>query len=134
MTKIFLFVSIGAAVSFAAAQEIRFRTELLRGPAAEQARRPTPVKEFGLVNRVRYRIVNGSPAAVEREPVVPPDPQKGTQARPAKMPGAHWIRETVTPAAPGSRIIGWGDFDNDGSEELLIGWPAIICKRTGDGT
>jgi hypothetical protein len=26
-----------------------------------------------------------------------------------------------------------GDFDNDGSDELLIGWPAVVCKRTGDG-
>ena len=41
--------------------------------------------------------------------------------------------ETITAAPAGAQIIGWGDFDNDGSDELLIGWPAIICKRTGDG-
>ena len=134
MTKLFLFVPMGASLCCGAPQEIRFRAELLRGPAAEQARRPANAKEFGLVNRVGYRIVNGSPATVEREPVVPPDPQKGTQARPTPVPGAPWIREAVTAAPPGSRIIGWGDFDNDGSDELLIGWPAIICKRTGDGT
>jgi FG-GAP-like repeat len=97
------------------------------------ARRPAPAKEFGLINRVRYRIVHSGPAAVEREPVAMPDPQKGTQARPASNGTATWIRETITAAPTGAQIIGWGDFDNDGSDELLIGWPAVIYKRTGDG-
>ena len=70
---------------------------------------------------------------MEREPVAAPDPQKGAQARPRPVAGAPWIRETITAAPAGAQIIGWGDFDNDGSDELLIGWPAIICKRMGDG-
>jgi hypothetical protein len=131
--KIFLLVPVSALLCLAAPEEIRFRAELLHGRAAELASQPVDVKEFGLINRVRYRIAQGSPAAVEREPVVAPDPQKTTQARPAPVAGAPWIREAVTAAPAGAQIIGWGDFDNDGSDELLIGWPAIICKRTGEG-
>ena len=135
--KIFLLVCVSASPGLAASGEIRFRAERLHGPAAELARHHVAVKEFGLINRVRYRIARGSPAAVEREPVVAPDPQKTTQARPTAVAGAPWavepIRETVPVASAGAQIIGWGDFDNDGSDELLIGWPAIICKRTGDG-
>jgi len=131
--KQILFLVMSASFCSAATGEIRFRAESLRGTAAELARQAVGVKEFGLVNRLRYRIAKGSPAAVEREPVVTPDPQKGTQARPAAVAEAPWIREIVTSAPAGAQIIGWGDFDNDGSDELLIGWPAIICKRTGDG-
>src|SRR5436190_397197 len=126
-------IVLGASFCSAGYGEIRFRAELLRGAAAEAARQPAEGKEFGLVNRVRYRIAQGGAAAVERESVVAPDPQKGAQARRPAVAGAPWIRETVTPAPAGAQIIGWGDFDNDGSDELLIGWPAIICKRSGDG-
>ena len=70
---------------------------------------------------------------MEREPVVAPDPQKATQRAPPQSPAQPWIRETITAVPAGAQIIGWGDFDNDGSDELLVGWPAIICKRTGDG-
>ena len=131
--KILLLVCVVPSLCLAASGEIRFRAERLSGPAAERARQTTEVKEAGLVNRVRYRILRGSPAAVEHEPVVTPDPQKATQARPTPLPGAPWIRETVSAAPAGAQIIGWGDFDNDGSDELLIGWPAIVCKRMGDG-
>jgi hypothetical protein len=82
---------------------------------------------------VQYRVAQGAAeVVVEREPVAAPDPQGGTRARPAALPGAAWIRETV-PAAPGSRALARGDFDNDGSDELLTGWPAAIWKRTPDG-
>src|SRR5436190_4862578 len=131
--KIVLFVFVSGAFCLAAPPEIRFRRADLRGSAADVARLSEKVKQFGVLNRVRYRIVQGSPAAVEREPVTPPDPQKGAAARSAAA-GAPWIRETVTSAPAGAQLIGWGDFDNDGSDELLIGWPAIICKRSGDGT
>src|SRR5450432_1920375 len=104
--KSFILVCVSASFVLAASGEIRFRAEVLRGPAAEHARQPAETKEFGLVNRVRYRIVRGTPGRVEREPVVPPDPQKGTQARPTPVAGAPWIAETVTAALSGSQIIG----------------------------
>ena len=113
---------------------LRFRSETLRGKAAEHARQAPPAKAFGLINRVRYRIVESDSAVVEREPVIVPDPQKGTRARPEALAGKPWIRETVTAAPAGAKPIGWGDFDNDGSDELLVGWPAVVCKRTAEGT
>lgn len=133
MKKIFLLICWNAALGVAASGELHFRAEVLRGQDVERARQLAAVKEFGLINRARYRVVRGSPPAVEREPAATPDPQKGTQPRPAAVTGAAWTREAVTAAPAGAQIIGWGDFDNDGSDELLIGWPAIICKRTGDG-
>jgi hypothetical protein len=86
-----------------------------------------------MVNRVRYRIAAGAPAAVEREPAAAPDPQKTTQARPKPVAEQPWIREAIAGAPVAAQILGWGDFDNDGSDELLIGWPAVIYKRNGEG-
>src|SRR5262249_10629197 len=65
---------------------------------------------------------------VEREKVTSPDPQGGTRARPAPDATAVWIAEAID-APPGTRALGWGDFDNDGSDELLTGWPAAVWKR-----
>ena len=38
--KIFLFVCVSASICFAATGDLRFRAELLRGPAADLARQP----------------------------------------------------------------------------------------------
>ena len=83
----------------------------------------------GLVNRVQYRFVNSDDGiSVEREPVLEADPQKETLARPQPLKGVPWIRESVLQTA-GARAVAWGDFDGDGSAELLIGWPLRIFKR-----
>src|SRR3954454_7255116 len=126
--KIILFVFVSGAFCLAAPPEIRFRRTEVRGTAADVARQSAKVKQFGLINRVRYRIVQGSRAAVEREPVTQPAPQRGAVARSAAA-GAPWIRESVTPAPAGAQIIGWGDFDNDGCDELLSAWPATSGRR-----
>ncbi len=110
--------------------EIRFRIEVKPGFPEPKPAKPA---DFGLVNRVRYRVVPDSGGVVvEREPVAVPDPQGATHARPVTLPGAAWTKETV-PAAPGSKALGWGDFDDDGSDELLTGWPAAIWKRRSGG-
>jgi FG-GAP-like repeat len=109
------------------APQIRFRAETQKKAAAPKQ------ADFGMVNRVRYRVAAApGELVVEREPVEAADPQRETSARPKALPGAAWIRESV-PAAPGSKALGWGDFDNDGSDELLSGWPAAIWKRAASG-
>ena len=133
MTKIFFLACFVASFASAAGTTFRFRAEVLHGPAAEAARQPAPAKELGMVNRVRYRLAAGNLVAVEREPAVAPDPQKTTQARPKPVAEQPWIRETIAGIPAGAQTIGWGDFDNDGSDELLIGWPAVIYKRNGEG-
>jgi VCBS repeat protein len=95
--------------------------------------RPVP-HEFGVVNRVRYRGVAGTDdAVVYGEPTLAPDPQKGTLAKPAAVPGAAWIAEPLRGAPSHAQTLGWGDFDGDGSDELLLGWPAEIWKRNPGG-
>jgi FG-GAP-like repeat len=86
-----------------------------------------------MVNRVRYRIARGaSTLTVEWENVVTPDPQSGTRTRPAVAAGATWTAEAL-PTANGMQSLAWGDFDDDGSDELLTGWPAAIWKRSAAG-
>jgi VCBS repeat protein len=69
---------------------------------------------------------------VEREAVADPDPQKGTAARPRTEQGGRWFRENI-PAPHGSQALSWGDFENDGSDELLAGWPLQVFKRESSG-
>ena len=129
MRSLWVIAGLAAALS-AQTPEIRFRVEALSGTAASLAGKPA---EFGIVNRVRYRVVRGAATlTVERESVTPPDPQGGTRARPVAVPGAEWTPEIV-PVATGTQALAWGDFDNDGSDELLTGWPAAIWKRTAGG-
>ena len=121
---------------------LRFRRESLPRTTVEQAlkkygeeRLTVKGAGIGLINRVKYRLVpsdKGSAVMVERELVEEPDPQKTTIARPKPIAGAAWLRENV-PAPPGTRALAWGDFDNDGSDELLVGWPARIFKREPSG-
>jgi hypothetical protein len=108
--------------------QLRFRVEPLRA-------KPASVKpaDFGMVNRVRYRVAPGAAMlTVEREKVSAPDPQGGTRARPAPDAAGAWTPETLD-AAAGTRALAWGDFDNDGSEELLTGWPAAVWKHMPSG-
>src|SRR5436309_1279672 len=109
--------------------QLRFRIEPLRAEPTTNAK----AADFGVVNRVRYRVAQGSAAlTVEREKVAAPDPQGGTRARPAPDAASAWTPETID-AKAGTRALAWGDFDNDGSDELLTGWPAMVWKRMPSG-
>jgi len=124
-------LTLSAVALSARPLKIQFRIEPLTA-----SMRPAGSKsaEFGLVNRVRYRVpMDAASLTLERETVAQPNPQQGTRARPSAVAEALWTKETV-PAPPGSKALGWGDFDNDGSDELLIGWPAAIWKRSAAGT
>jgi hypothetical protein len=128
MRSVWILAALAIGYGAETGPEIRFRLEPIGGQTIS-----APTVTFGLVNRVRYRVVQAmAELTVEREPVVPPDPQKGTAARPVPVAGAAWIRERV-PAPRGAAALGWGDFDDDGSDELLTGWPAAIWKRMPDG-
>src|ERR1051326_2322942 len=88
---------------FAQRPEIRFRVEPLTDTAGPPAGRPA---EFGIVNRVRYRVARRTGTlTVERESITPPDPQGGTRARPIAAPGAPWTAESV-PSPSGTQEIG----------------------------
>jgi hypothetical protein len=139
------FLLLTAVIMCQATQpELRFRSESLHGSTIDQvlqkygvAMNPaaTAAAGIGLVNRVQYRLPapeNSPGVTVEREPVAEPDPQKGTLSRPKPIEGATWVRESI-PAPSGTRALAWGDFDNDGSDELLIGWPARVFKREPSG-
>jgi hypothetical protein len=125
----------------AAPLNLRFRSETLRASTVEQVLKKygieqhAPMSGIGLINRIQYRFSpagNGGAVRVEREPVAEPDPQKGTLGGPKPISGVPWLHENV-PAAPGSQALSWGDFNNDGSDELLVGWPLRIFKREPTG-
>ena len=70
--------------------QLRFRIEPLRARSTTSAKRA----EYGLVNRVRYRVAQaGTVLTVEREKVAAPDPQGGTRARPAADAAGAWTRD-----------------------------------------
>ena len=83
----------------------------------------------GEINRISYRFLSDAPGVtVERQQVLEADPQKTTLSRPKPKPGVPWISE-VLPARAGEKALAWADFDDDGSDELLVGWPLRIFKR-----
>src|SRR5438270_11209205 len=129
MRSVCMIAGLAAALG-AQTPELRFRVET--APASAMARADQQA-EFGFVNRVRYRVARSTDrVTVERETVAPPDPQGGTRARPAAAAGGHWTPEGLG-APPGTQALAWGDFDNDGSDELLTGWPAAIWKHGPSG-
>ena len=116
-----------------AATELRFRSEVVRDGSGQTFWDNAGVRDpVGLINRVRYRITADS-SKIEREGVLDPDPQKGTRARPRVASGDSWTREPITFLDARRKAIAWGDFDKDGSDELLTGWPAAIWKRGPGG-
>jgi hypothetical protein len=127
MTRPFLVYLLASAsiclCSFAA--DIQFQKSRLTS-----TEKPAVQREYGIVNRSRYRYMSGM---VYREPARAPDPQKGTLRTPAVETGAPWIAEPLSGIGRNSQMLGWGDFDGDGSDELLLGWPATIWKRSSDG-
>lgn len=132
----FILASLVLALAYAANQgsdsakapQIRFRQARWNASTALPETRA-----YGIINRVHYRSASGSSFGVEREPVSEPDPQKTTLPHPVPIPGAAWVSELPGCAPPSAKFLGWGDFDADGSDELLVGWPAMICKRKPDG-
>jgi len=120
--------------------QIRFQRQRADGLTWEETLKKYGIKSGsvdeqpnGVINRVQYRFLSGAAGvSVERQPVATEDPQKETLAKPTPIAGAPWIRETVSTTA-GEKPLAWGDFDNDGSDELLIGWPLHMVKRDPAG-
>src|SRR5690349_19360764 len=122
--------------------DLRFRREHLPATTVDQVltkfgleRNSAQGSSIGTINRVQYRFSaapSGETLIVEREAVADPDPQKGTAARPRTEQGGRWFRENI-PAPHGSQALSWGDFENDGSDELLAGWPLQVFKRESSG-
>lgn len=96
------------------------------------AEKPAAPHEYGIVNRVRYRF-DAAAGMVYREPTLAINPQKETLRKPAVESGVPWIAEPLSGNGRGAQMLGWGDFDGDGSDELLLGWPAAIWKRSPSG-
>src|SRR5438445_10357764 len=112
MKSVWVLVALAATIDAEDLPEIRFRVEGLRGSGETAAAKPA---EFGVVNRVRYRVAPGAGVlAVEREAVAAPDPQEGTLVCPEPLPGAPWTR-AIIPADPGSNTLDWGDFSGEAS-------------------
>ncbi len=125
------------ALTLASAQSIKAEVGVtLRFRQQPFASIETPVaknRSLGVINRVQYRFSNSDAGiALEREAVREADPQKETLAKPVAIAGAPWIRETVPPAS-GTKALAWADFDGDGSDELLVGWPVRILKHDAEG-
>lgn len=124
---LFLFVLTWMPLAGAESAAIRFHAEAWHGnvPASSAADR-------GRINRVQYRVT-GPKLTIERDPIEEPNAQKETKATPEEIPGAPWIKEPLPVKLAEADVLGWGDFDGDGSDELLAGWPAAIWKRNGKG-
>jgi hypothetical protein len=134
--SMFLSNAIGFAADISPATLLHFKRQPSDGLTFEQTlqkyglqRGQVEQEASGVVNRVQYRFTSGSDGIkVERQPVLDQDPQKETLPKPKPVMGAAWIGESI-PARPGEKALAWGDFDGDGSDELLIGWPLRILKR-----
>jgi hypothetical protein len=116
--------------------EIRFVLQAKDGLSFQQILKKYELKPdsspVGRINRVAYRFLSGDTVdTVERQPVLTQDPQKETLATPVPAKDAPWIREPVLGGVR-ERALAWGDFDGDGSDELLVGWPLRILKRNAE--
>ncbi|MBL8175844.1 MAG: VCBS repeat-containing protein, partial [Bryobacterales bacterium] len=96
----------------------------------------------GLVHRARRLATvqpwHGNSIVVYTEPAKPLDPQAGTLLRPTPIPDRLWQRETIDSTLDQAHALGWADFDNDGSDELAVGWRGksygvALYKRMPDG-
>jgi len=121
---------------------------LKRGPNGAWTRRkigdgsPGEIK-MGSVARVRHLATvepwHGNKIVVYEEPTEPANPQQGTRITPAAIPGALWKRTEIETGLTQAHALGWGDFDGDGSDELVAGWRnkpfgLALYKRTPDGS
>lgn len=81
--------------------------------------------KLGAVGGVRHLATvepwHGNKIVVYEEPTAVMNPQGGTHlVRPA-LPG-EWRRTEIETGLQQAHALGWGDFDGDGSDELIAGW------------
>ncbi len=83
---------------------------------------------------------HGNTIAIYEEPAPKVDPQAAVPAFPEVFPSqAGWKRSVIESQIFEGHAIGWGDFDGDGSDELIAGWrgrPTVgvaLFKRQPDG-
>jgi hypothetical protein len=122
------FIVVGREIWVASKEGIH----ALRREGAGQWRRrrigegaPGEIK-LGEVGGVRHLATvepwHGNKIVVYEEPVEVMNPQGGTKlARPA-VAEQLWMRTEIETGLEQAHALGWGDFDGDGSDELVVGW------------
>ncbi len=82
--------------------------------------------KMGAINRIRRLATvepwHGNKIVVYTEPTVAPDSNGTAYAAPPAIPDRQWPRETIDDSLSQAHALGWADFDNDGSDELAVGW------------
>ena len=83
---------------------------------------------------------HGNTIAIYEEPAPKVDPQAAVPEFPAMIPSsAPWTRKVIESQIFEGHALGWGDFDGDGSDELIAGWRGrptngvALYKRQPDG-
>ena len=83
---------------------------------------------------------HGNTIALYEEPAPKVDPQGAVPEFAAVLPsGATWTRKVIESQIFEGHALGWGDFDGDGSDELVAGWRGrptngvALYKRQPDG-
>ena len=98
--------------------------------------------KLGRVNNVRHLATvepwHGNKVVVYEEPTEAPNPQEGTLVFRPAIPNAQWKRTEIETGLNQAHALGWGDFDGDGSDELIAGWRnkphgLALYKRMPDG-
>lgn len=122
---------------------------LKRDPSGKWSRRkiaegaPGEIK-LGYVNSLTRRVRHlatvepwhGNSIVIYEEPLPPLDPQGGPKPR---VPSPQlWRRTSIETGLAQAHALGWGDFDQDGSDELAVGWRGApfgvaLYKRLPDG-
>ncbi|MCC6588586.1 MAG: VCBS repeat-containing protein [Bryobacterales bacterium] len=82
--------------------------------------------KLGQVNSVRHLATvepwHGDKIVVYEEPTEMLNPQGGTKVDRPVIPNQNWVRFVIETGLTQAHALGWGDFDGDGSDELIAGW------------
>jgi hypothetical protein len=80
----------------------------------------------GMVNRVRHIATvepwHGNGIVVYRQPTQPMNPQAAPTGGPVPIEGKLWERTVIEDKLNQAHALAWADFDEDGSDELAVGW------------
>ncbi len=96
----------------------------------------------GTVNRVRHLATvepwHGNSIVIYRQPTQPLNAQAAPTGGPVPVAGQLWERTVIEDKLNQAHALAWADFDEDGSDEIAVGWRGkphgvAYYKRLPDG-